>query len=487
MNREDLMKLDKEELVDIIMTLLATIAELTAKVADLEARVNQNSKNSSKPPSTDGFNKPKSLRKPSGKKPGGQEGHEGNGHKITQEPDEYIQHMPEECNQCPNLLDCQAEKTIDKTRHEIDIVIKTTHTAHQTIRVECPKSSEVLTGNFPDHITGVIQYGVNIETLAVSLNVIGMVSINRTNEILSGIFDVPISTGTITSMIADCAKKVAGPVEEIKEVIVAEPVIGVDETGTRVDKKTYWAHTASTEKLTYIGIETSRGKKGMDAIGILPKFIGKAIHDCWASYFAFAAIVHGLCNAHLLRELTAVIENAKQSWAQCLIDLLLDMKKVKERLLAQGHQSAPRELLKKYSQTFDEILSEALMQNPILEPEPGTRKKPKRGKIGALVDRLILRKEQYLLFFTDFSVPFDNNQAERDFRMFKVKQKVSGCFRTIEGACNFAAIFSYVSTARKNGVSGFNAIRDALLGVPFSVKTIDNNQTEKDFPILKIG
>ena len=268
-------------------------------------------------------------------------------------------------------------------------------------------------------------------------------------------------------MVSGFAKTITEPVHEIKNAIVAEALVQFDETGTRVDKRTVWAHTASTKTLTYIEIQQSRGKKGMDAIGILLAYLGTAIHDCWASYFLFSDIRHGLCNAHLLRELTAVVENTQQTWAQALIDLLLRMKSVKEKLLLWNRHRPTPHFLKKFSHEYDKIMEDALEQNP---PPARTQKgRPKRGKTGALVERLILHKYKYLLFFTDFSVPFDNNQAERDIRMFKVKQKVSGCFRTMEGASDFAAIMSYVGTARKHGVSGFTAIKNALVGMPFSV------------------
>jgi len=184
MRREDLERLDKNELIDILLA-------LAAKVAELEARLNMNSKNSSKPPSSDGFNKPKSLRAPSGKKPGGQKGHEGSGLKLLRKPDTYITHEPEECAHCPDGVMCHAQKTICETRHEIDIEIKTTTTAHQITRVKCPLSARILTGRFPEGIDSSIQYGINMQALAVSLNTVGMVSINRTHEILSGVFGVP--------------------------------------------------------------------------------------------------------------------------------------------------------------------------------------------------------------------------------------------------------------------------------------------------------
>jgi len=480
MSREELILMEKEEIIEI---LLSTIEELTAtiikqaeiiqlqvkEIEELKARLKQNSKNSSKPPSSDGFNKPKSLRKPSGKKAGGQEGHEGSGFKLTEEPDNYVKHEPHECINCQKSAECQANQTVNETRYEIDIVIKTNTTAHQAMQVKCPQTEEILTGCFPGHINSTIQYGVNIEALAVTFNTYGMVSVNRTHEILSGIFGVPISTGTISAMVSESAEKVAGTVQAIKEALLLEPVIHNDETGTRVDKKTIWAHVASTAGLTYIEVHTKRGKEGMDAIGILPEYRGTSVHDCWIPYFSYVLICHALCNAHLLRELTAVLENAKQAWAQELIDLLLAMKMIKETLLLQGIHEANPEIFEECSRSYDAILAEALEQNPVPVPDGTTKGKPKRGKTGALVDRLIRYKEQYLLFFTDFIVPFDNNQAERDFRLFKVKQKISGCFRTMEGAKDFAAIMSFISTAHKKGISAFNAIKDALLGNPFSI------------------
>jgi transposase len=469
MKREELERLEKKELIEIILVLTAQVSELSAKVAELEARLKMNSKNSSKPPSSDGFNKAKSLRKQSGKKAGGQYGHEGAGLELYNEPNNYIKHEPEECVHCPSATICKAKKAVNETRHEIDINIETSTTAHQTIRLICPLLKKTLRGRFPDGINSTMQYGPNMQALAVSLNTIGMVSINRTHEILSGVFGVPISTGTIAAMVSNCAEKVASSANEIKEAIIEEPLINIDETGIRVDKQTVWAHTASTDSLTYIEVQPSRGKPGMDAIGILLAFFGTVIHDCWASYFLFTAIRHGLCNAHLLRELTAVVENAKQSWAQELIDLLLQMKDMKENLLIRNKQGPTPYFLRKYEQAYDKIMEDALAHNPIPVRDSTQKGRLKRGKTGSLVDRLILHKEKFLLFFTDFSVPFDNNQAERDIRMFKVKQKVSGCFRTMQGACDFAAIMSYTGTARKFGVSGFIAIKNAILSRPFSI------------------
>jgi transposase len=317
-----------------------------------------------------------------------------------------------------------------------------------------------------------MQYGVNLEALAVSLNTAGMVGINRTHEILSGVFGVPISCGTIAAMVSGCADKVSGTVQAIKDAVMDEPLLHVDETGTRVDTRTVWAHTAGTDRLTYIAVHENRGKKGMDAIGVLPSYAGTVIHDCWASYFRYDTIRHGLCNAHLLRELVAVLENTKQGWAGSLIDLLLKMKHTKEKLIRKNRREPTSYFLKHYNDVYDKIIKKALKKNPVLPHDETQRGRPKRGTTGALVDRLIEHKDKFLLFFTDFSVPFDNNQAERDIRMFKVKQKVSGCFRTMEGAQNFAVIMSFIATARKHGLSAFHAIKDALNGYPFPINSL---------------
>jgi len=462
MKKDELTQLSKTELIELIVV-------MAEEIAALKAQLNMNSKNSSKPPSSDGFAKPKSLRTPSGKKAGGQRGHEGSGLKLMGDPDNYVLYEPRECAHCPMAEVCDAQKSIFETRYEVDINIQTTTTAHQAVRVKCPMSPQIYTGCFPDGINSTMQYGVNMESLVVSLNTVGMVSINRTHEILSGVFGVPISTGTIAAMVSGFAKTITERVSEIKAAIKNKSLIHTDETGVRVDKQTVWAHCSSTDDLTHIEIQESRGKKGMDAIGILLAFIGTVIHDCWASYFMYTAIRHGLCNAHLLRELTAVWENTAQAWSKDLIALLLEVKSIKEQFLSQNRREPTRYYLNKFGLAYNKILAEALAQNPVPIRDDTKKGRAKRGKTGALVDRLILHKGKFLLFFTDFSVPFDNNQAERDIRMFKVKQKVSGCFRTMQGARDFADIMSFVGTARKRGISGFQAIKGALVGLPFSI------------------
>ena len=466
MDRDELMKLSKNEIITLLLSALSTIEEQSTKITELEARLKQNSRNSSKPSSTDGFTKLRSLRESSGKNPGGQPGHKGSGLKLKYPSDFTEFHHPPSCSSCADADVCMATRHISHRRYEVDIEIKPKITEHQVLQVTCPRTNETLTATFPVGINSTVQYGVNLEALAVSLNTIGMVSLNHTHEILSDVFDIPISTATIATMVKKCANAVLKTVSDVKDAILEEPLIHFDETGIRVDGKIHWGHIACTETLTHISIEEKRGKEGMDTIGILPNYDGTGIHDCWSSYFKYDRIRHGLCCAHLLRDLNAVTENYHQKWAKKLADLLLEMKSTKEKFLFEGLHEAPEHVWQKYSQKYDEIVGEALAQNPL--PEKGAKKK--RGKVGALVDRLILRKDQWLLFFTDWTVPFTNNLAERGFRVLKVKQKVAGCFRTKEGAQDFARITSFVSTARKRGISPFFAMKDALLGQPFAVR-----------------
>jgi transposase len=343
-------------------------------------------------------------------------------------------------------------------------------TEHHTIRVQCPQTNEVITGDFPVGIDSAFQYGVNLKALAVSLNTIGMVGLNRSHEILRGVFHVPISPGSITDMVKECAQSVLQTVSDIKDAILESPLVHFDETGIRVNGKTFWTHVASTDTLTHISVAEERGQKGMDAAGILPNYGGTGIHDCWAPYFKYKKICHGLCCTHVIRELTAVVENTQQQWAQKLMDLLLEMKNVKDKLIAQEQYEAPKQVWNEYSSKYDEILEETQILNPLPERDPQKKGRPKKGKVRALIDRLVLRKDQWLLFFTDFHVPFTNNQAERDIRPFKVKQKVSGCFRTKKGADDYATISSYVSTAQKRKIDPFMAIKGALLNQPFAVR-----------------
>ncbi|WP_430883388.1 IS66 family transposase [Fusibacter sp. JL216-2] len=452
---------------DIINSLIATNAEQAETIKTLKESLNKNSNNSSKPPSSDGLKKPKpkSLRKPSGKSAGAQKGHKGNGLKLMKTPDETVQHFPKECNNCPFKKQCDACQ-VSETRYNIDIIIDTKVTAHQVMTCECSyRNNEVISGVFPESIKGRVQYGDNLKALAVTLNTAGMVGIKRTHDILSAVFNLPISTGTIHSMVTNVSEKLEDTVNLIRDKVKSLDLAHFDETGLRVDKKLHWVHNASNTHFTYLTVEEKRGSIGMDSSGILPEFKGIAIHDFWKPYFTYKNVDHGICNAHLLRELTGVIENyPEQIWAENMINLLLEMKNLKDTLKNDGYTTLSEYQLKYFNSKYDAIVEEAIKANPIPDKPKGKRGRHKKGKIRALIERFASHKGEVCLFINDFNVPFDNNQAERDVRMIKVKQKVSGTFRTKEGADTFVRIMSYLGTMAKHGINSYTAIKSALKG-----------------------
>ena len=441
-----------------------TLQEINKK---LKEQLGKNSKNSSKPPSSDGFKKPKpkSLRKPSGKAPGAQKGHKGNGLKLLEAPDKIVQYFPNECQSCPYKLACHSCEVSD-TRYDIDIIVKTKVTAHQKMACKCPqRNNKVIVGVFPESIKGRIQYGNNLKALAVTLNTAGMVGIKRTHDILSSVFNVPISTGTIHAMVAETGQRLKNAVNLIRDNVISLDLAHFDETGLRVDKKLHWVHSASDNHYTYLTVETKRGVEGMDSSGVLPDFKGIAIHDFWKPYFRYENLSHGVCNAHLLRELTGILENhPEQLWAEKMIKLLLQMKKLKDSLMDGGYSALSTYYLDTFSLKYDVLIEEARKANPIPDKPKGKRGRQKKGKTRSLIERFATHKGKVCLFINDFKVPFDNNLAERDIRMIKIKQKVSGTFRTKKGADSFVRIMSYIGTLAKNGVDSYKAIKAAVSG-----------------------
>ena len=450
--------------------LTATIAELNQTIQELKEQLNKNSKNSSKPPSSDGYKKPapKSLRKPSGKKVGGQDGHQGIHLAVITAPDEIVKHMPSACKGCQHYQMCKGTACITQKRHVIDAVVTVNVTEHQALELPvCMLHGDTRIGAFPSDVKATVQYGENLQALSVALNTVGAVSIKRTHEILSGVFNIPIATGTVSSMVKRCADSLSETVGKIKDKMIGSALGHFDETGTRVDKKLWWVHDASNCEYTYLDISPKRGTEGMEQCGVLPEFRGIAMHDCWASYWNYLDIRHAVCCAHLLRELTGINENhPDQKWTSAFINLLLEMKKVKEKAIEKGKDSLSYYHYHKFDKKYDELLELARKENPLLETTEKKRGRKKKGKILALVERLANHKASVCLFIHNFMVPFDNNQAERDLRMIKVKTKVSGCFRTEEGARDYLKIMSYVGTAHKQGYNAYEAIKNAISGHP---------------------
>lgn len=259
-------------------------------IQELKEQLNKNSKNSSKPPSSDGLKKPtvnknKSLRESSGKKQGAQKGHDGVHLSVISAPDHTRDHMHSDCTVCPHRAKCLSKSCIIETRHEVDAVVTVDVTAHNLIKVsECPLHGGVKTGAFPENIKATVQYGKNLQAMVVAFNTVGAVSINRIHEILSSVFDIPLATGTIKNMVTRCAESLKDTYERIRLTMISLGLLHCDETGSRVDGKTCWVHVASDQDYTYLTINQKRGQIGMDAANVLPHACGIIVHDCWGSY-----------------------------------------------------------------------------------------------------------------------------------------------------------------------------------------------------------
>lgn len=456
------------ELLDQVAAANAQIAALTERIDELLEQLdkkNKNSRNSSKPPSSDGYSKPapKSLKKPSGKKPGGQKGHKGSGMKLTRKPDTFVPHFPVACHNCPNRGAC--EMKIAERRYEEDISIQTHVTAHLQMKCCCPRQGgKTLLGEFPGNIKATKQYGANLVAFASALSTVGMVSVDRIHKLLNNVFEVGISTGAIQGFLNRLHEKVKLPVKYIRNKVSQVPVMNCDETGLRVNEKLRWLHCMSGSGWVYYALHDKRGCEAMDAIGIIPDYRGIMIHDCWKPYFKYENAEHALCCAHILRELVYAEEVKHQQWAKPLRELLCEMLAERNRLADLGEIHFSKEQADAYSSRYDALVAQGLEANPLPERKKGRKGAPKKGELRSLLERLQNRKLQILRFAADWYVPFTNNAAEQDIRFSKVKLKVSGCFRTKRGAGEYADIMSYTNTAYKHGVGFFDAIKAAFTG-----------------------
>jgi len=445
------------------------IATKDKQIKVLEDQIAKNSRNSSKPPSSDGLKKPKprSLRQKSNRKPGGQQGHPGQTLKQVERPDHVIVHPVCKCECCHRSLADEQACHVEK-RQVFDIPpIQLESTEHQVQSKQCPYCGHVNKAMFPDGVNAPTQYGLRIKAVVVYLRDYQLLPSQRTCELLRDLFSCQLSEGTVANIVKTICDILDEPQEQIAQQISAASVANFDETGCSVLADRWWLHVACTANLTYYQVHPKRGSEATDHIGILPDFKGRAIHDFWKSYFKYDCD-HGLCNAHHLRELIFVHEQYGQSWAKQMIDCLIDIKKsVDEARNISNH--LPQDQIHTFEKRYQRILDLGYGENPLPEQPPGKKKRgrQKKSKPRNLLERLDEYRKEALAFMYDFRVPFDNNQAERDARMTKVQQKISGTFRSEGGAKAFCRIRSYISTARKNAVNAFEAIRNAFAGKPF--------------------
>lgn len=469
-----------DKLSHTINELKQVIAAKDAKIAQLEEQKNKNSGNSSKPPSTDFFNKPKpsSINKGGSsstkKKTGGQEGHEGSTLKLKEEPDVIHRCLPAHCVCCAMADLCSASFSVVDSRNVVDVRIVSQQSRYDRLQGICPRNGQPVMGEFPQGVNTYLQYGSNLKAMVVALSSFGMVSVSRICELMDGLCGISVSEGTVCNILSDCADRCNALLPELKKLVVASDTAHFDETGIRVNGKVHWAHTSSTEKITLITAHHKRGVAGILAGGVLDGFGGVAVHDCWGSYYhgQFNDVTHAVCGAHIDRELEGIIQNQKQRWARSMQKLLGMLYTVKSNLLGKGINHAPKELLDNFSRQYDQILARAFSRNPYHMPTVRKRGKPKKGKVLSLIERLRDLKDDVLRFFTDFRVPFSNNVGEKSFRLSKLKMKTAGTFRSPEGGSNFCSIFSIIDTVRKNGGNAFKALAQ-LFNNSFSLAFLD--------------
>lgn len=446
--------------------LRAVIEELRAEVAELKRQLGQNSQNSSRPPSTDSpFAKPapKSLRRRSGRKPGGQPGHPGSTLALVDHPDETLRHEPGLCAGCGGDL-TEAPQAGMERRQVFDLPpVAVRVTEHQLIARRCGCGATTC-GAAPAGVSAPASYGPRITAIILYLYVGQFLSKNRTAAALAELFGTPVSQGTVAAMAERAADGLGGFLDQVTDRLAAADVAGFDETGLRVATSLHWVHCARTDKYTLISCHRKRGREAMDATGVLPGFTGVAVHDAWAPYDTYIDPAHQLCCAHALRELQSVTDTAPAEhdwcWATQASDALTAMQQLVAEAIAAGADAVDPDALAQQVRLFGSAAQIGITQTAARSDKP-------MKKHHALARRLIDRQDDYLRFTTDWRIPPDNNGSERDIRMIKLRQKVSGCMRTLTGAKQFCAIRSYLSTAAKHGQHHFDALVMLAEGRPW--------------------
>jgi transposase len=456
-----------------VTALALQLAQQGEALQALQARLAKSSRNSSKPPSSDGYGKGKrtaSLRKSGAKPNGGQPGHDGQTLMASEHPDQVETHEVPSCAHCQASL-LGIEVVGYEERQVFDIpALRIEVTAHRAEIKVCPACGQASKGSFPEAVRQAVQYGLGVKTWASYFTNQHHMPVERTTAIFEDLVHHGVSEATVLKASEELGTCIEPATEAVQGMLRGADVLHVDESGLRVTGKLYWLHVASTDRLTSYAVHAKRGHEAMEDAGILGAFRGTAVHDHWKPYFTYNACNHALCNAHHLRELRFIDQQYQQSWANDMAELLLEIKKAVEATPEPAMSLSPPER-EAFAQRYDVVVQAGFEANaaPKVTPEGEGKKRgrPKQPPPVNLLIRLRDFKDQVLAFMFDFRIPFDNNQGERDIRMVKVKQKVSGGFRTLEGAKRFGRIRGYISTARKHAKNVFEAIRDAFDGSPF--------------------
>ena len=412
----------------------------------------------------------KSLRPITGRGSGKPVGGKGGGRTFTEGAIllDTIYCDPEECTGCTHYKECQNTARSRETRNVEDIEITVYRQPYVVREFTCTrKDGEVLSGKYPLDVNSSINIGPALRALCVALNTVGMVSYRRISDIVTGFTGVSVSHKSIENWVKQTASRLRPVMDLVAEMMLTKQVAYCDETGVRIHKVLHWIHTFCDQEYTYLYVDRKRGQEGMKNGGLLPCFSGTVVSDCWGSYWAFPNIQHGLCNAHLLRELNALVVHFKKDshWAKELMELLREMDHERNLLKENGINHFDEETLKNYDGRYDKIVSEGMSLHPEKKRDPSDKKRGRvaQGKARCLLNRLKEHKKEFLMFLTNFQVEFTNNTAEQSFRMVSQKRSVIGGFETMEGAEDFVTIWSFVSTAVKHGNSAYDAIYEGLL------------------------
>lgn len=446
-----------------IKDLLLLSEQLRQDVKDLKVQLQQNSQNSSKPPSSDGYQKPPTPKpafdRSKGKSNGGQLGHKGKTLDLSDQVDKVEFHYPSTCS-CGCSLDPISGEV--KERRQVFNLrdIKLFITEHRQMVCKCAACGKQNQGTFPAEVRSRVQYGAGVKAWLALLSVGYKMPIHKISTLFSDLFGYSINDSTIVEATKKCYDNLESIENETKEQILGSKVAHFDETGLRVDGKLHWLHTVSTKEFTYLYVHKKRGKKALDdTASLLPNFRQWAVHDCWSAYFLFIGCLHAICGAHMLRELNALIEQDSK-WAALFKEYLLTLYQLSDK----GTKAISIEEQKNALLRFNEICDLADKEEPPPEKTPNKAGKPKASKGRNLLNRLKKYQTAVLAFAFYEEVPFTNNEAERAVRPAKTKQKVSGCFRTVDGANIYARIQGFIATARKKQLNLFEQLKRAFDG-----------------------